>query len=440
MAAARLAAAHPKARIALLEKDPVLGGRLRTTSTDGERVFSYGLNAVSERLFDFWQQTLRQDAETDDAAVMSGVASQTKVGILAGNKISDVDIDLWFSSKGARALGGYTAARQWEEVDHIVHKQRAGASAAKGDDAEEESEEEDAEAEGKLKPFGHYWSKPRKAPAAVVLEFFGGAFGIPDVWSAHPTAIAERAGFHGTKLRCGALANVLKQTTEQPTFRDCVQVFTHTRIGNAKYENEQWSIDAEGGAFTAPVLVVAQPPWQATEWLPRQYWPPHVISIASKTKPVSVVVLSERIVKGTPESLPDVVLVPAERVQVLHNGKDEIAFQATIDFELSLQAPAVLKAVRQLKRAKKKLLALYPDLVLAGDHIALQPVAWAQSPSSSDVRWIEKLGKKSFNAKHLVFCGDAYGGSYDGDLNLIKSVVSAVESADYDVKSVPSQP
>jgi glycine/D-amino acid oxidase-like deaminating enzyme len=260
LAAARLAAAHPKARIALLEKDAALGGRLRTTSHPEQRegsLYSYGLNAISERLFDFWQQTLRQDAETDDAAVMSGVASQTKVGILAGTKISDVDIDLWFSSKGARALGGYTAARQWEEVDHIVHKQRAGATAAKADEAEDDSADEEAEVEGKLKSFGHYWSKPRKAPAAVVLEFFGGAFGIPDVWSTHPTAIAERAGFHGTKLRCGALANVLRQTTEQPTFRDCVQVFTHTRIANAKYENEQWSIDAEGGAFSAPVLVVA---------------------------------------------------------------------------------------------------------------------------------------------------------------------------------------
>lgn len=434
LAAARLAAAHPTARIVLLEKDAVLGGRLRTTSKDSDRVFSYGLNAISEKLFDFWQQTLRQDIEMGDELVTTGVTSQSKVGILSGSKIADVDIDLWFSAKGARALGGYTAARQWEEVESIVHKPRAGAVVAHDDDGDE-ADAEGEEEETKLKPFGHYWSKPRKAPAAIVLEFFGGAFGIPDIWSAHPEAIAERAGFHAGKLRSGALANVLKQTIEQPSFQQAVTVVTSARIGDARYADNVWTVDAAGGSFTAPVLIVAQPPWQAIEWLPRSFWPTQLLQIANKTKPVSAVVLSERIIKGNPE-MPDVVIIPAERVQVVRNDKDELAFQCTIDFELSLQAPAVLKAVRQLKRAKKKLMAMFPDLVLEGDHIMLQPVAWAQSPASADVRWLERLGRKTFNAEHLAFCGDAYGPSYDGDVNLVKSVVSALDS----IKDAPSPP
>ena len=126
--------------------------------------------------------------------------------------------------------------------------------------------------------------------------------------------------------------------------------------------------------------------------------------------------------------IPDVIIVPAEKVQIVRNGKDEICFQATIDYEMSLQAPAVVKAVKQLKRARKKLLALYPGLVTEGNHVALQPIAWAQSPLHADRRWIERVGKKTFNSKNLAFVGDAYGTTYDGDANLAKSVSTACDA------------
>src|SRR5690606_976179 len=105
------------------------------------------------------------------------------------------------------------------------------------------------------------------------------------------------------------------------------------------------NLETEKGPVLAGKLIVAQPPWQATAWLPRSCWPGHVLSLASKTKPVSVVVLAETLKQDAPEDLPDVVIVPAEKVQIIRNGVREICFQATIDYELSLQAPAVIKAV-----------------------------------------------------------------------------------------------
>ena len=52
----------------------------------------------------------------------------------------------------------------------------------------------------------------------------------------------------------------------------------------------------------------------------------------------------------------------------------------------------------------------------------------AIGPFSADAffarRHFEKLGKSLFNSAHLGFCGDCYGPSYDGDENLMKSVLS----------------
>lgn len=440
LAAARLAAGRPELKIALLEKEAFLGGRAR--STDGERQsYGYGLNAVSSRLYEFWDQTVRAaESEGEDEATASALDSylgrrHARLGVLAGSRIVSAAIEEWFTPKGARTLGGLSASRQWAEVETICRKGAAVADDA--DDDEEDGEAAEAAAPAKTEragahaakahPFGHHWSQTRKAPAAVVLEHFGSAFGIPDVWSSAPTALAERAAYHSGRLYAGACDEALGALAERAWFKRAVTVFTSCRVVNAVKGDAGWTVTGDAGAFTAPSLIVAQPPWQATAWLPRTQWPPHVLQIASKTKPVSVVVLAEKILVA-PADLPDVTLVPAERVQIVRNGADEISFQATIDFEQSLSAPTVVKAVKALKRARKKLLALYPGSVTESNHVALQPVAWAQSPSHTDRRSQARLGQKAINTKGLAFCGDAYGPSYDGDANLVGSVVAAVDA------------
>ena len=88
----------------------------------------------------------------------------------------------------------------------------------------------------------------------------------------------------------------------------------------------------------------------------------------------------------------------------------------------------MVKAVKALKRARKKLQQLHPGAVTETNFIALLPVAWAQSPLHGDRRWLIRLGQKNFNAANLAFCGDAYGPSYDGDANILKSLSSACET------------
>lgn len=434
LAAARMALVNPELKILVLEKESHLGGRLKSTAAS-ERVYGYGLNAVSPQLFTFWNDVLRaQDQDADLAQIVPD--RQKSVGILAGNKLNKGDVDLWFSPKGARLLGGYTAAKQWGEIEDILKSR--GASIDDDDDGDDsisfddddapapKKEAKEPQRAGASHAFSHYWSKPRKAPAAVVLDHYSSAFGIPDVWGAAPSAIAQRAAFHSSGLHSGNWLPAFDAIQNIEAVKNSVTFAVNSRIAKVEKKDDHWVVTSETGTYTAPKLVVAQAPWLAAFWLPRSYWPPHMLSLANKTKPVSVVVLSEQLSR-TDADIPDVIIVPSEKVQIIRNGERDLCFQATIDYEMSLQAPTVLKAVKALKRARKKLQLLYPDLVSETNHIALQPVAWAQSPIFSEKRNIDKLRKKGTLSKDIAFVGDAYGVNFDGDTNVINSIQALVD-------------
>lgn len=428
LAAAKLAKANPSLKILVLEKEAYLGGRLKSTSAS-DRVYGYGLNAVSDALFNFWSETLSEDHQKLDELVPG---KQKSVGILAGNKLNHGDINLWFSPKGARLLGGYTASRQWTEIEEILTNHAA--SLDDDDDGDDSVSFDEDEAPKKETParsgashaFSHFWNKPRKAPAAVVLDHYSSAFGIPDVWGAAPSAIAQRASFHASGLHSGNWQPAFEAIQEVPEVKEAVTFVTNGRIAKADKVDDKWVVTSEAGVFEAKKLIVAQSPWQASFWLARSHWPAHLLSLANKTKPVSVVVLSEQLLK-TDVEIPDVIIVPSEKVQIIRNGDRDLCFQATIDYEMSLQAPAVVKAVKALKRARKKLQLLFPDAISDTDHFALQPVAWAQSPIFAEKRNIDKMRKKGTLEKDIAFVGDAYGPNFDGDTNVISSIQSVVE-------------
>ena len=118
-------------------------------------------------------------------------------------------------------------------------------------------------------------------------------------------------------------------------------------------------------------------------------------------------------------------MIPAEGVQAVRSSPDEITFQATIDYEISVQAPEVVKAVKRLKRARKKLLTARAGCMSENERIALVPVAWGQSAAVSEAKLLQRMAKSHISSANLAFCGDCYGASYIGDENVIKSVVSA---------------
>ncbi len=400
LVAHRYILANPDGKVLILEKESRAGGRLGTWDGDNR---GQGFNAITPRLYEFWNQAIKHDPEGDDLPTMVR-DKQSRTAVLMGQKFSEVPTSLLYSDKGARALGGLAAQRQWNDVKNLF------------------------EAEDRFdKTFAEAWKAPRKSPATMVLETYAQAFGITNIWESSPGAIAERGGFYTSEPFMGDWTPALKALTKR--FEDSGQltILTNARVIDANHDGDEWRIETAQGHFFADRLVIAQAPWIAAQWLPKKLWPTQLLTVINKTKPVSLVTLSCPIVSGLTDELAQLIMIPAESVQATVS-QNEIVFQATIDYEMSLQAPDVVKAVKRLKRAHKKLLAAVPELKTGVERVALVPVGWAQTASQLERKHLDRLKMDAVQDRHLAFCGDAYGQSLNGDDNLIESVISASEA------------
>ncbi len=407
LAAAHLARIRPDIQILLLEKDPGLGGRLRAGSSEA-RMWSYGLSGVGPRLYQYWDQTLKLDPEGRDLPEFT-TGRLEQIGILSKGEFKNVAASQLFAKEGARALGGGVAAKDWTLMDELFadanphHKQG----------------------------FGQVFTGGKKSASAAVLERLCFALGIPDLWSANAEAIAARAMSIKEAPFLGDWTNALDEMLA-PLGRQ-IKIETNCRILNAHRDSDYgWSIDTEKGLFHAGSLVVAQPPWDALFWLPKNEWPTDLLNVVAKTKPVSVVVLTAPVKAASAGSdlldLPASLIVPTEDVQVIFDKtRSELILQVTLDYELSLQAPAVVKSLRRLRRAKRKIAKACQLEFDENEHFALLPVGWSQSPAQVDRRYMDRLGQIEWNSADLCFCGDSYGPSYDGDSNVVHSVPRVIE-------------
>ncbi|MEY4631098.1 MAG: hypothetical protein RIQ81_1218 [Pseudomonadota bacterium] len=439
-------------RILLIEKEEMPGGRLRSLAADeagNQPAWGYGLNGVSRTLLDFWQQTMRADPESSWDPASFQAREQDTLGILSGSELNRIPLDQMLAGKGARALGGMAAARQWDHVTTILSAtcapgpMGAPTEAAAEDDDSAPQEAAAAEANEKIdqQSFADAWKESRKAPAAVVLEQYSPLLGITDIWSTPSEAFRQRAGYHTGPLKRGPWQVAIAQALQKYIDAGLVELSTGCRVMSASFDGKlpdparasgkgalaegSWKLVTSKGVFQTSRLVVAQPPWQAVTWLPKHFWPASLLAVTSKVKPVSAVTLTERLEKSAAAELPDLILIPAEGVQAVRSSDDELTFQAVIDYEISVQAPEVVKAVKRLKRARKKLLAACPGSMSENERIALVPVAWGQSASVTETRLIQRMAKTHISSANLAFCGDCYGASYIGDENVVKSVVSA---------------
>ena len=398
LAAARIARTRPEARIVVLEKDAALGGRLR--ATDHHSHFTYGLNFISPALFEFWNGTLKADPESPDLPHFTTGRFAT-AGVLAASHLTEVPVTELFSPTGFKAVAGPAGGRDWTKwaayLDGIASDERKDAN------------------------FHHVFKSDRQAPAAIALGHMLRAGGVTDLMSANATAVAIRARMLGEGWYAGRWEEALGVT-----LRSCastVSVVTQCRIIGAARGDAGWTLTTEQGPFTAPILIVAQTPWDTGMWLPKDEWPQPLVSLVNHVQPVSVLALN--LTLGRTDAIPDLMLIPAEEVQIVKTASNEVCLQATIDFELTFEAPAVVKAVRRLRRARKKLEQFLPECHVSDEHLALLPAAWVPPVAHSDHRFVERLRKGDFQKPDLMFCGDAYGPDYDGDKNLIQSVLAA---------------
>lgn len=438
LSAVRLAESNQNLRILILDKDIAPGGRIRCSGASAEQR-GYGLNSLSSKLVDFWDATLQSDPEISNNLRTLGATARTTYAVVSGAHVTPSSMSTLLTPKGAKLIGGMAAAKQWEEVDKLIHDQPSPLSQTQPDGSSNEAAEADESKYQAEHSFASEWKLPKKAPAISVLDQYGPVLGIPDFWHASPHAIAARGRDFMAGGFVGNWRNAIDQTLERYVVdRRIVLKFSCRVIGAEQHldaadpKKKHWVLETEQGLFRARSLLVAQPPWQGVQWLAKSYWPTALLAVASKTKPVSAVILTESLTSkkdnGAEAGLPDVILIPSEGVQALVTHRHEIAFQFTIDFEHSLQAPDVVKAVKALKRARRKFLHAFPGRCSETDHIALLPVAWAKSPLANEHRYAAKLGRAKLSTAELAFCGDAYGASYDGDENVIRSVVQACEA------------
>lgn len=401
LAANRLCQTLPDSKVLLLDKAPRPGGR--ALSPSGDEDWGYGLNFVSQKVLSFIEHSysLEPDLSMPESAYERKLATGA---ILAAGKFHPIELDDCFNAKGAKAIAGNAAAKEWTKIDTLLKNAQ---------------EQEKAEVS-----FAKAWKDGKKNPAVIALHHLSSFCGMADIWKSSPQAISERLHYFESGLYSGPWEDLLSELLSFPSLESQLHSEFSCRIIEAAYEDHTWRVLTEKGLFTAKALLVAQAPWQAIEWLDRKDCPIPVLQMAMKSKPTSVVTLSTK--NETIEDLPDMVYVPAEEVQVLRVSKTSLCYQATIDFETTLNAPAVVKAIKRLKRARKKLEAAREDLKSQREHIALVPVAWSHSAYLSERKIVQKLAQESqFQSAKLGFCGDSYGDHYSPDVNLVKSLSTA---------------
>jgi glycine/D-amino acid oxidase-like deaminating enzyme len=393
---------HPTWTFELVEREPWIGGRLRLTSRE-HGTWSCGLHAIGAELFDYVQSVL----QTEDAEISQAFHPRQGFGVLAAQKITTAKGTSILAPEVAKAMGGTAATRDWGMLLELLEKE-AG------------SEQDQAQA------FNQVWKGDKKSATLIVLEHLAHLWGVPDLSPSSAQILAARALQASKGQWSGPWDRLFEPLIADLRSQDRLIVHTRAQIMAAKYEEKTWQLATTVGAVTGQRLVVAQSPWEATPWLPKDLWPSRLLNIASKTKPVSLVILSQHRTDNAAD-LPQTLVIPAEEVQVQIDAQ-QICYQATLNYELTVQAPAVVKAVKRLKRARKKLEAVNPDLKTEGEHIALLPVAWAQTVAPSEQRWLEKMDGANVQRSHLGYCGDAYGAEADSDRNLIASVQAVCDA------------
>ena len=114
--AARLTALRPDLTILVVDSEATPGGRAHTLTPDdsgaGPSQWTYGLGYLSEGLLNFWDQTLKQDPESQD--LNSFISGRVETfGEMSSGKISTVSLKDLNGIKGSRLIGGLAAGRDW---------------------------------------------------------------------------------------------------------------------------------------------------------------------------------------------------------------------------------------------------------------------------------------------------------------------------------------
>ena len=366
--AAKLARTLPSASIAVLEKEAHIGGRL------GGNVAQ--LQLVNRYLADFLIETLAEVGVANPEKI-AALCPHPQITVVASPSIPfSVERNTLFSSETVQQLGNRTLATVWEKLCAETRTEKLKKT---------------------LKNFDQ--------PLATLLDRFSSILNVPSLAALSVAQLHRLVATLQPQARFSAdwqrvLPALLKNKN--------IVIKTECQVVAVQRQHKHWQLQSAQGTQHSHVLVVAQPPWNASEWLAMQHWPAQLASNMRKSKPHSAVCLVSTQIDT--QEIPQELCITAEGVHVLRTTQGELALTRVLSYETQLRAPAVTTAVGKLKRALRSLNRIY-ETAAEPRLIALVPAAYCLP-----------LGEAQAAATGLFFCGDSCGKSENGDDNTIASV------------------
>ena len=401
---------HRDWNIALVEKESFYGGRVRSGTTP--MVSSCGLNLISTSLVILLKQKVEEltnDTSKVEELFSNNMKQIESVSVCSAGELKTLGYGELFGDKGMKTIGGAAALRDWSrKKDNLWEKYKKAGTDSRV-------------------MFSKVYEGSLKDPCGAVLDIYAQNLGIPSLGSSLFLSFMQRLQqAEQAEICVGQWSDILSGIT---ALVDGIDFMPDTLIVSGTKTQEGWQLKTQRGLFETTRLVVAQSPWEALNWLDQNYYPPELLSIALKAKPVSVVSLTHSI-ESTADlnsdiedrialEFSDMILVPSEQVSVINTLGRTLSYQTPVDYEMFLDAPVVSKAVRRLKRAKKKLMSLFPDIKTGNDFISLIPAGWTQIISQQSR---QMPGSDLYNTEDLGFSGDSYGESFCPDENIARSV------------------
>jgi len=391
LAALRLASTHPHTKIAVIEKENSLCGRKRFTRW-AEKIWSVGNLNISDELFEFSKNILRSLGQDHALESTDKSSLETKVGVISQGKLAIFNREKILSQEFIKFLGGKEAVPRWTDIWGKIDTQK------------------------ELKSLSKILTFPKKGPFALVVDVIGRYLGFVDV-SQVPTLAIKQAYDH-----CRAMQHLLDwEEVFSLAFRnqDNIEQRLECKVISGQYHDNFWRLQTQKGPINAKRIVISHSPWDVIEWLDKESLPPVLVQSVKRKNPASLVVLSTKIVGDWMG--PNTLFIASEGVHVtMAYGVSN--FTVPIDYESSMRAPSVVKAIRKLRRAVKKLTKVFDKISFEQEHIALSTVGVNYSTLLSEP--LVSSEEKKLNQPHIGFCGSFYGSSFDPQKNILSSVLN----------------
>ena len=107
-------------------------------------------------------------------------------------------------------------------------------------------------------------------------------WGVGDLWQMSLSDFVEKKSSFTNSLYSGRVNELITKLVGTLKEKAEVKFITSCRVMDAKKTGSVWTIKGTSEVLTAEKLLVAQNPWEAMQWLSKDYWPTRLVQVAAK--------------------------------------------------------------------------------------------------------------------------------------------------------------